>query len=415
MIILVLNCGSSSLKFQFVDTCAEKIARNEDAFLAKGTLERIGTQSLVTIKVPGRDRYHTALPLRNHRDAIDFVLRWVLSEEAKIPGIHSLADIAAVGHRIVHGGEDFSASTLITREVIKGIQACSEMAPLHNPANLLGVQAVTDILGDKVPQVAVFDTAFHSEMPEKAFLYALPYQYYARYKVRRYGFHGSSHRYVSERYRQITGKSFADTNIITIHLGNGCSATAIKGGVSIDTSMGFTPTEGLVMGTRSGDVDPAILEFLHHKEGFTFSELNRVLNREAGLSGLSGMTNDMRELVYEMEHNQDRRATLAIDIFCYRVKKYIGSYLAVLNGCDGIVFTGGIGENNKVVRKRVLEGLECLGIRFDAQKNEKCVGMDCEISAAESNVKVYVIPTNEELVIARDTYACVSSSLAQLR
>jgi acetate kinase len=413
MIVWVLNCGSSSLKFQFVDTCAEKIARNEDAFLAKGTLERIGTQSLVTIRVPGRERFHTALPLRNHKDAVDFVLRWLMSPEGNIPGISSLSDIAAVGHRIVHGGELFSQSTIINRDVIKGIQSCSEMAPLHNPANLLGVQAVTELLGDKIPQVAVFDTAFHSEMPETSFLYALPYQYYARYKVRRYGFHGSSHRYVSERYQQITGKSAAETNIITIHLGNGCSATAIKGGRSIDTSMGFTPTEGLVMGTRSGDLDPAILEFLHHKEGFTFSELNRVLNREAGLSGLSGMTNDMRELVYEMEHNNDRRATLAVDIFCYRVKKYIGSYLAALNGCDAIVFTGGIGENNKVVRARILQGLQSLGIHFDAGKNAACDGADSEISSAESLIKVFVIPTNEEVVIARDTFKCVDAMLAQ--
>jgi acetate kinase len=413
MIILVLNCGSSSLKFQFIDTCMGKMASNEDAFLAKGTLERIGTQSLVSIKVPGRDRFHTALPLRNHKDAIDFVLKWVLGPDGNIPGIGSLTDIAAVGHRIVHGGEDFSASILITREVVKGIQRCSEMAPLHNPANLLGVQAITDLLGDTVPQVAVFDTAFHSEMPERAYLYALPYQYYARYKVRRYGFHGSSHRYVSERYQQITGKKPSETNIITIHLGNGCSAAAIRGGKSIDTSMGFTPTEGLVMGTRSGDLDPAILEFLHHKEGFTFSELNRVLNREAGLSGLSGMTNDMRELVYEMEHNQDRRATLAIDIFCYRVKKYIGSYLAVLNGCDAIVLTGGIGENNKVIRRSILGGLETFGIRLDVAKNEDSDASDCLISLPESAIKVFVIPTNEELVIARDTCACVSAAIAQ--
>ncbi len=413
MIILVLNCGSSSLKFQFIDTDATKIARNEDAFLAKGTLERIGTQALISIKVPERDRYHTALPLRNHKDAIDFVLRWVLSDEAKIPGIASLSDISAVGHRIVHGGENFSASTLINRDVVKGIQACCEMAPLHNPANLLGIQAVTDLLGDTVPQVAVFDTAFHAEMPESAFLYALPYQYYARYKVRRYGFHGSSHRYVSERYRQITGKSFTDTNIITIHLGNGCSACAIKAGKSMDTSMGFTPTEGLAMGTRSGDVDPAILEFLHHKEGFTFSELNRVLNRESGLTGLSGMTNDMRELVYEMEHNHDRRATLAIDVFCHRARKYIGAYLAVLNGCDAIVFTGGIGENNITIRKRILENLESLGIKMDPQKNGACGSSDCEISTPDSKIALYVIPTNEELVIARDTFACVTAALAQ--
>ncbi len=413
MIVWVLNCGSSSLKFQFVDTCAEKIARNEDAFLAKGTLERIGTQSLVTIRVPGRERFHTALPLRNHKDAIDFVLRWVMSPEGNLPGLASLSDIGAVGHRIVHGGEQFSQSTLINRDVIKGIQACSEMAPLHNPANLLGVQAVTDILGEKIPQVAVFDTAFHSEMPETAFLYALPYQYYARYKVRRYGFHGSSHRYVTERYQNLMKKKPADTNIITIHLGNGCSAAAIKGGKSIDTSMGFTPTEGLVMGTRSGDIDPAILEFLHHKEGFTFSELTRVLNREAGLSGVSGMTNDMRELVYEMDHNKDRRATLAIDVFCYRVKKYIGSYLAALNGCDAIVFTGGIGENNKVVRARILQDMQALGIHLDAEKNAACDGADCEISAAESRIKLFVIPTNEEVVIARDTFRCVDAMLAQ--
>jgi acetate kinase len=410
MIILVLNCGSSSLKFQFIDTDAEKMARGDDGCLVKGTLERIGTQSLVTIRVPGRQRFHTALPLRSHRDAIDYVLKWVLSDENRIGAISSLGDIVAVGHRVVHGGEHFSRSMIVNAQVIKAIQSCSELAPLHNPANLLGIEAVRDLLGDSVSQVAVFDTAFHAEMPETSFLYALPYHYYARYKVRRYGFHGMSHRYVSERWRQITGRTESETNIITMHLGNGCSACAISGGKSMDTSMGMTPTEGLVMGTRSGDLDPSILEYLHHKEGFTFSEFTRILNKESGLAGVSGLTNDMRELVYEMEHNKDRRATLAIDMFCTRAKKYIGAYLALLNGCKALVFTGGIGENNVFIRKRILTGLESLGLVIDHAKNDACEGSEGEISAPESAIKIYVVPTNEELVIARDTFQSVAAA-----
>lgn len=409
MIILVLNCGSSSLKFQFIDTDAQKMEREEDECLVKGTLERIGTQSLVTIRVPGRERFHTALPLRTHRDAIDYILKWVLAEENLIPGINSLADVAAVGHRVVHGGEHFSRSMIIDNKVIKAIQSCSELAPLHNPSNLLGIQAVRDLLGQSVPQVAVFDTAFHADMPETSYLYALPYQYYARYKVRRYGFHGMSHRFVSERWRHITGKSIDETNIITVHLGNGCSACAIMRGKSVDTSMGMTPTEGLVMGTRSGDIDPSILEFLHHKEGFTFSEFTRILNKESGLTGVSGLTNDMRELVYEMEHNNDRRATLAIDMFCLRVKKYIGAYLASMNGCSALVFTGGIGENNSVIRKRILLNMDSLGIVLDEAKNDACEGTEAEISSSKSAIKIFVVPTNEEIVIARDTFQSISS------
>lgn len=323
--------------------------------------------------------------------------------------MRSLADVHAVGHRVVHGGELFKESTLIDRSVIQGIENCIELAPLHNPANLSGIRAISEILGAGVPQVAVFDTAFHAAMPETAFLYALPYQYYRRYKVRRYGFHGTSHRYVAYRYRQLAQKQKEDVKIITVHLGNGASACAIRGGVSVDTSMGMTPLEGLVMGTRSGDIDPAILEYLAHKEGVSLEILGTMLNKQSGLLGVSGLTNDMRELLAEEDEHHDRRAGLAIDLFCVRVKKYLGSYLALLNGADAIVFTGGIGENAAAIRARICEGLDFLGIMLDAAKNAALPRAgEGVVSAAESRVAVYVIPTNEELLIARDTVRAVA-------
>ncbi len=325
MNILVLNCGSSSLKFQVIATDLEVIDRDEDRALARGVVERIGSEALITLRAEGKPTVRRAAPLRDHRAALDHVLRWLVSPEAAVPGIQSLADIHAVGHRIVHGGEKLTRSVVIDDAVIDQIEDCIDLAPLHNPANLKGIYSARELFGHGIPQVAVFDTSFHSTMPPESFLYAIPYQLYVRHKVRRYGFHGTSHRYVAYRYRQLSGKSHEETNIITVHLGNGCSVCAIRAGDSLDTSMGLTPVEGLVMGTRCGDIDPSVLEFLHHKEGMSFEELDGLLNKRSGLLGISGLTNDMRDLLEEENEHQDRRAHLAIEIFCLRVKKYLGS------------------------------------------------------------------------------------------
>jgi acetate kinase len=334
-----------------------------------------------------------------------------VSPEAKIPGISALGDIQAIGHRVVHGGEKFTRSAIINDEIVNQIEDCIDLAPLHNPANLKGIYAAKEIFGAGIPQVAVFDTSFHSTMPEVSFLYAIPYQLYVRHKVRRYGFHGTSHRYVAYRYRQLAQKELADTNIITVHLGNGCSACAIKKGESINTSMGLTPLEGLVMGTRGGDIDPSVLDFLHHKEGMSFTELDALLNKRSGLLGISGLTNDMRDLLEEERLHHDRRAGLAIDLFCLRVKKYIGAYMAQMNGTDAVVFTGGIGENSAEIRGRICADLQALGIEIKPDINAAMVGgKEGEISAPESRVKVLVIPTNEELLIARDTVRCVRNA-----
>lgn len=410
MNILVINCGSSSVKFQIIRTDLELIEKNEDKRLASGYLERIGSQSLITLQVEGQPKVKLATPIRDHRAALDYILRWIISPETKINGISSLADIHAVGHRVVHGAEKFTMSTLINEEVIEGIEDCIDLAPLHNPANLKGILAARDLLGVGVPQVAVFDTAFHSTMPETSYLYAIPYQLYRRHRVRRYGFHGTSHRYVAYRYRQLTGLEREQVNIISLHLGNGCSACAINNGESIDTSMGLTPLEGLVMGTRGGDMDPSIIEFLHHKEGMTLNEIDAMLNKQSGLLGLSGLTNDMRDLIAEEKEHNDRRARLAIDIFCNRVKKYIGAYLAIMGGADAIAFAAGIGENSPDIRKRICENLECFGIQLDDKLNNTTVGgKEGIISKPESKLKIYVIPTNEELLIARDTVRCVKN------
>ncbi len=400
MNVLILNCGSSSLKFQVIDTDLAKIEAGADRLLAKGVYERIGSQALVTLTAEGQPVVKAALALRDHRAAIEHLCGWL---SWKIDG---------VGHRVVHGGENFKTSQLITPEVVRGIEDCIDLAPLHNPANLQGIRAASEIFGPEVPQVAVFDTAFHAEMPETAFLYAIPYQLYRRYKIRRYGFHGTSHRYVAYRYRQLTGKAKEDVKIITLHLGNGCSACAIKGGRSVDTSMGMTPLEGLTMGTRSGDLDPAILEYLAHKEGLSFDQLDTLLNKQSGLLGISGLTNDMRELLDEERENHDRRATLAIEIFCHRIRKYVGAYFAELGGADALVFTGGIGENAPQIRARVCQGLEAMGIFLDAGLNAKTVGTEARISQNGAGTAVFAIPTNEELLIARDTVRAVSAPAA---
>lgn len=411
MNILVLNCGSSSLKFQIVSTDLQKIEKDADRQLARGLIERIGSQALISLTVDGKAQPKQAEPLRDHRAALDYVLRWIVSPRAQVPGIRALSDIHAVGHRVVHGGEKFSQSVLVDDEVLRQIEDTIELAPLHNPSNLKGIQVARELLGAGVAQAAVFDTAFHATMPEKAYLYALPYQLYRRHRLRRYGFHGTSHRYVAYRYRKLTGRSREKTSIISLHLGNGCSACAIKDGDSIDTSMGLTPLEGLVMGTRGGDMDPSIVEFIHHKEGMSLAEIDVLLNKQSGLLGLSGLTHDMRELLDEEREHGDRRAHLAVEIFCARARKYIGAYLAEMGGAEAVAFTGGIGENSPVVRARVCQGLEWLGLRVDAKKNAALTsGREGEISARGSRLKAYVIPTNEELLIARDTVRVIEAA-----
>ncbi len=404
MNILVLNCGSSTVKFQLIVTDENLIETNAERRLAQGVIERLGGEAIISVTAEnGVKQRHTA-QLKNIRAAVDYILRWLTSENSGVPSLKTVANIHAVGHRVVHGGEQFKASALITDEVLRSIEDCIELAPLHNPANLQGINAVRELLGSGLPQVAVFDTAFHQTLPEHAYLYALPYQVYRRYRLRRYGFHGTSHRYVAYRYRQLRNIPREEVNIITLHLGNGCSATAIKAGNSIDTSMGLTPLEGLVMGTRSGDLDPAIISFLATKEGWSVDEVEGLLNKQSGLLGISGLTHDMRELLAEAKENNDRRAKLAIEIFCYRVRKYIGAYLAAMNGADAVVFTGGIGENSPEVRAQICDGLQWMGLTLDASRNTTAQGL---ISTDDSRLAVYVIPTDEELLLARDTVRCI--------
>jgi acetate kinase len=404
MNILVLNCGSSTLKFQLIETDLERIENNTDKCLAHGVIERIGGAAIITFIAEGRGAQRSAMPVKNIQTAVEMTIRWIASEDSGIESVDSLADIDAVGHRVVHGGERFTQSTLIDGDVIKEIEDCIELAPLHNPANLKGISAAREIFGAGVPQVAVFDTAFHQTLPEHAFLYALPYQFYRRHRVRRYGFHGTSHRYVAYRYRRLMKIPRDQTNVLTLHLGNGCSIAAIKNGDSIDTSMGLTPLEGLVMGTRSGDIDPAIVEFICEKEGLSVHEVDTLLNKQSGLLGMSGLTNDMRELLAEARESNDRRALLAIEIFSYRIRKYIGAYLAAMNGTDAIIFTGGIGENSAEIRAAICDELKWLGIELDKELNKnQNLERERRISTENSRPKVFVIPTNEELLIARDT------------
>jgi acetate kinase len=407
MHILVLNVGSSSLKFQLIDTDEAAIAESRDRRLARGQVERIGGESIVTFTVGDKPPVKTTARLRDHAAAVEHVIGWIVSDSSGVP-ISSVGEIEAVGHRVVHGGERFTHSMRIDDQVWTGLQDLIDLAPLHNPHNLRGVSAARAVLGSGVPQVAVFDTAFHHTLPETSYIYAIPYQYYRRHRVRRYGFHGTSHRYVAYRYRQLTGKSREETKIITLHLGNGASACAIVGGASTDTSMGFTPLEGLVMGTRSGDLDPAILDYIAVKEGASSSDLDAILNKQSGLLGISGLTADMRELQAEIAEHGDRRAKLALDLFCYRIKKYLGAYLAAMNGADAIVFAGGIGENSASVREQVCSGLDWLGIRVDGAKNAALMGKEGRFDASESRVQLWVIPTDEELLIARDTWRVVT-------
>jgi acetate kinase len=408
MHVLVLNCGSSSVKFQLIATDIDQIASNTDRRLARGAIERIGGEAIVSLRAEGHDLERSTATLRDTRAAVELIVRWACSEASGINELNTIADIHAVGHRVVHGGERFANSILITDEVLRWIEDCIDLAPLHNPMNIRGIQAAREVFGVGMPQVAVFDTAFHQTLPDYAYLYAIPYQLYRRYRVRRYGFHRTSHRYVAYRYRQLQNIDRKKTNLITLHLGNGCSVAAIRAGDSVDTSMGLTPLEGLVMGTRSGDIDPAICDFIGGKEGLTSQEVETLLNKQSGLLGISGLTNDMRELLAEAEENNDRRARLAIEIFCYRARKYIGAYLAGMGGADAIIFTGGIGENSAEIRSRICSGLEWLGLDLDTGRNAGLSeGREGLITKDTSRLAAYVIPTDEELLIARDTVRCM--------
>ena len=396
MNILVINCGSSSLKFQLINSESEGV-------LAKGLCERIGIDGKLTYQPEGGEKTASDKAMPTHTEAIQFVIDALTDEKTGV--VKSLDEINAVGHRVVHGGEKFASSVVIDDEVLKAIEECNDLAPLHNPANLIGINACRELMPG-VPMVAVFDTAFHQTMPSKAYMYGLPYEYYEKYKVRRYGFHGTSHSFVSKRVAELVGKAYDETKTIVCHLGNGASICAVENGKSVDTSMGLTPLEGLVMGTRSGDIDPAIMEFLAKKENLDIAGLMNVLNKKSGVYGLSNnLSSDFRDLS-EAAADENEIAELALDVFAYRVAKYVGSYTAAMNGVDNIVFTAGIGENSAIVRTMVCKYLGYLGIEIDEELNGKR-GQEIIISTPESKVKVLVVPTNEELAIARETVALV--------
>lgn len=396
MNVLVINCGSSSLKFQLINSESEEV-------LAKGLCERIGIDGRLTYQPAGGDKAVSEKAMPTHTEAIQFVIDALTDAETGV--VESLDEIGAVGHRVVHGGEKFASSVVITEDVLKAIEECNDLAPLHNPANLIGINACQKLMPN-TPMVAVFDTAFHQTMPEKAYLYGLPYEYYEKYGVRRYGFHGTSHSFVSKHAAEFLGLDLNNSKIIVAHLGNGASISAVLNGKCVDTSMGLTPLEGLVMGTRSGDMDPAIMEYLAKKEDLDIAGVMNVLNKKSGVFGLSkGLSSDFRDLTAAM-NDGNPYANAAIEVFCYRVAKYIGSYAAAMNGVDAIAFTAGIGENVVIVRQKVCECLEYLGVSLDQEAN-KLFGDDRLISTADSKVKVAVIPTNEELAIARETVALV--------
>ena len=395
MNVLVINCGSSSLKYQLINSDSEEV-------LAKGLCERIGIDGRLVYQKEGCEKEITESPMPTHKEAIQMVLDALVNE--KTGAVKTLAEIDAVGHRVVHGGEKFASSIVLTEDVLKQIEECNDLAPLHNPANLIGIRACRDLMPN-VPMVGVFDTAFHQTMPRKAFLYGLPYEYYEKYKVRRYGFHGTSHSFVSKRTAEFLGLDYNKSKIIVAHLGNGASISAVLDGRCVDTSMGLTPLEGLVMGTRSGDIDPAIMEFIAKKENLDIEGVMNVLNKKSGVEGLSGVSSDFRDLEAAY-HEGNERAIAACEVFAYRVAKYIGSYVAAMNGVDAIAFTAGIGENTSFIREKILSYFGYLGITMDAEANKKR-GEDCIISTPDSKVTVCVIPTNEELAICRETVALV--------
>ena len=398
MKVLVINAGSSSLKYQLLDTESGEV-------MAKGLCERIGIDGVLTHtgnKSDEKFKFDIAMP--THKEAIQSVINILLDPEKGV--ISSMSEIDAVGHRVVHGGEFFSDSVIITEKVLKAIEDCVPLAPLHNPPNLIGIQACREVMGPDVPMVAVFDTAFHQTMPGKAYLYGLPYEYYEKYKVRRYGFHGTSHSFVSKRLVEYLGMDLNNSKVIVAHLGNGASVSAVVNGKCVDTSMGLTPLEGLVMGTRSGDIDPAIMEFIAKKENLDIEGVMNVLNKKSGVQGMTGISSDFRDL--EAAYNEGNEYAInAIEVFCYRVAKYIGSYVAAMNGVDAIAFTAGIGENTNLVRRKIVAYLGYLGITIDNEVNDATHGDEAVISTPDSKVKVCVIPTNEELAIARETVALV--------
>lgn len=393
MKVLVINCGSSSLKYQLIDMATEES-------LAQGLVERIGIEgSVLTQKVEGKDKYIVKEQMKDHKDAIRLVLAALVDENNGV--IKSMDEISAVGHRVVHGGEKYKESVVINDEVKANIEECFKLAPLHNPANMIGIKACEELMPN-TPMVAVFDTAFHGTMPEDAYLYALPYELYEKHGIRKYGFHGTSHKYVSQTCAEVMGRDIKDLKIITCHLGNGASLCAVKNGVSVDTSMGFTPLEGVAMGTRCGNIDPAIVTFLMKEEGLSVDEVNDLLNKKSGVLGISGISSDFRDIEDAAFNKDDRRAKLALKIFEYKIRTTIGAYAAAMGGVDAIVFTAGVGENGPETREKCLEGLEFLGVEIDREANN-VRGKVREISKAGCKVKAFVIPTNEELVIARDT------------
>jgi acetate kinase len=396
MKVLVINCGSSSLKYQLIDSDTE-------AVMAKGLCERITIDGRLTHQTMGKDKYTVDVAMPDHNAAVKYVLDALCDKESGV--IESLGEIDAVGHRIVHGGEKFAKSVVITDEVIAAIEECNDLAPIHNPANLIGIKACRAQM-ENVPMVAVFDTAFHQTMPDKAYTYAIPYEYYEKYKIRKYGFHGTSHSFVSKRLAELLGKDIKDTKLVICHLGNGSSITAVKGGVSVDTTMGLTPLAGLPMGTRSGDIDPAIIEFIAQKENKSIQEITSILNKKSGMLGLSGVSSDFRDLGDGMEAGNER-CRIALDVFAYNVKKFVGAYAFAMGGLDAIAFTAGIGENNAYVRGLSMENLEALGIEIDAEKN-KARGQEIKISTDSSKIQVWVVPTDEELAIARESVALLS-------
>jgi acetate kinase len=409
MKVLVLNCGSSSVKYQLVETTLDMIKSNTDRAIARGSVERIGTASAIhTYRPEGREKTSDVKEILEHRVAIADIARTLTQPEKGV--LREASEIDAVGHRMVHGGEKFARSVLIDDAVIQEIEDCSELAPLHNPHNLRGYYAAKQIL-PSVPHAAVFDTAYHQTMPRTAYLYGLPYVLYTRHAIRKYGFHGTSHRFVGWRSQTLLGRPREETRLITCHLGNGASVCAIDHGKSVDTSMGFTPLEGLLMGSRCGDLDPAVIFYVMHKEDLTEQQASTMLNKHSGLYGISGLSNDMREILAE-EAKGNERARLAADMFCYRLKKYVAAYAAVMGGADAVIFTGGIGENAAPIRERSIRGLEFAGIRIDPERNAATVGgKEGEISPDGAPVKVLVIPTNEELIIARDALRLIEGVL----
>ena len=394
MNVLVINCGSSSLKYQVINSDTEQV-------LAKGICERIGIDGRLVYTPAGGEKEISNVDMPTHKQAVQYVIEALTNEKTGV--IKSLDEIGAIGHRLVHGGEKFACSTVITEDVIKAVEECCELAPLHNPANLIGVRACQELMPN-TPQAGVFDTAFHQTMPMEAYMYGIPYEYYEKYRVRKYGFHGTSHSFVSKRMAELLGKPVEDLKIIVCHLGGGASICAVKGGKSVDTSMGLSPLEGLIMGTRSGDLDPSVMEFICKKENLDMNGIMDVLNKKSGVLGLSGVSSDFRDL-QEGAEKGDERCEMAVDVFCYRVVKYIGAYIAAMGGVDAIAFTAGLGENDEIVRRKVVNRLGYLGLTLDNEVNDNGRGKEIAISTPDSKIPVWIVPTNEELAIARETVA----------